>query len=141
MLTVLLPPPVSNRVLFPGTLPTVVADARGTLHLTFGRGDTVFYAVSTNAGATFRVPELACVVPDLVAYAKRGPQMVISDQHVVITAVDKGGTLHSFSLDRATRRWRKGKPVTDVPDVAKEGFQGLAITADGAFHAAWLDVR
>ena len=132
---------IADRVLTSGTMPSVFADQQGALHLTFGRGDTVFYAVSTNAGATFGVPETAGVVPNLVAHAKRGPQVSANDQFVVITAVDKGGTLHSFSLDRATRRWRAGKPVTDVPDVAKEGFQGLAVTGDGAFHAAWLDVR
>lgn len=122
-------------------MPSIITDELGALHLTFGRGDMVFYAVSTNAGATFGVPEMAGVVPNLVAHAKRGPQVSANDRFVVITAVDKGGTLHSFSLDRATRRWRAGKPVTDLPDVAKEGFQGLAVTGDGAFHAAWLDVR
>lgn len=136
-----LPESNSNRILAPGTMPALFADGRGILHLTFGRGDTVFYAASTNQGTSFTTPNAAGVVPNLVAFAKRGPQVVANDWFVVVTAVDKGGTLHSFRLDRASGRWQAGKSVTDAPDVAKEGFQGLAVTADGTFHAAWLDVR
>jgi hypothetical protein len=141
MLITVLPVPVENQVLASGTMPNLVADGRGILHLTFGRGDTVLYAVSTTAGASFGPPEALGTIPNLVAYAKRGPQVAASEGHVVITAVDKGGTLHSFSLDRTSQHWQASKPVTDVPDVAKEGFQGLAVTSDGTFHAAWLDVR
>ncbi|MCY7349334.1 MAG: glycoside hydrolase [Cytophagaceae bacterium] len=122
-------------------MPALFTDTRGTLHLIFGRGDTIFYAASTQGGTSFSAPVVAGVLPDLVAFAKRGPQVAATVRFVVITAVDKSGTLHSFTLDRNAHRWQVGQPVTDLPDVAKEGFQALAVTANGTFHAAWLDVR
>ncbi|MBC7891340.1 MAG: exo-alpha-sialidase [Sphingobacteriaceae bacterium] len=122
-------------------MPALFADKRGTLHLTFGRSDTIFYAASTDGGLSFTKPVAAGILPDLVAGAKRGPQVAANGQFVVITAVNQAGNLFAYRLDRPRGTWQAGGALNDVSDVAKEGFQGLAVGGDGTFHAAWLDLR
>jgi len=135
------PPVTAVRPLAPGKMPALFTDDRGTLHLTFGRSDTIFYAASTDGGLSFTKPVSAGVLPDLVAGAKRGPQVAANAQVIVITAVNRAGNLFAYRLDRSRGTWQAGGPLNDVPDVAKEGFQGLAVGGNGTFHAAWLDLR
>ncbi len=135
------PPAPVTRPLFPGKMPALFADERGTLHLTFGRSDTIFYAAAADGGLSFTKPIAAGVLPDLVAGAKRGPQVAANSQAIVITAVNRAGNLFAYRLDRSHGTWQAGGSLNDVPDVAKEGFQGLAVGGDGTFHAAWLDLR
>ena len=134
-------PKFLEQTLAPGKMPMVFADAQGTVHLTFGRNDTLFYATSANAGASFSQPVVVAVLPNLVSGAKRGPQLAATERYAVITAVDRAGAIFSYRLDRQGGNWQVGKQVNDVPEVAKEGFQGLAVGGDGTFHTAWLDLR
>ena len=121
-----------------GHLPVVVADAQGLLHLVYGQDSTIYYAA---ASSRFESPVAVATLPNLVAGAKRGPQVAVTDRYVVITAVNRTGDVFAYSLDRRTRHWSSATRINDVPAIAKEGFQAVAGASDGTFHAVWLDLR
>lgn len=124
-----------------GHLPVVLADERGGIHLTFGQDSTIYYATYNAQLASFEQPVAVAVLPNLVAGAKRGPQVAVSDQAIVITAVNKAGDIHAYPLNRLTGKWSSGVRVNDVPEIAKEGFQAVTGTGKNTFHAVWLDLR
>ncbi|RRB05011.1 exo-alpha-sialidase [Larkinella rosea] len=109
--------------------------------MTFGQDSTLYYATSSGRKATFSPPVMVAVLPNLVASAKRGPQIAVTDQFVVVSAVNKAGDIFAYSLDRKSGRWSSGIRINDVPQIAKEGFQAVAGASKGLFHAAWLDLR
>lgn len=124
-----------------GHLPVVVADAAGTLHLVYGQDSTIYYATAKNQTASFFSPDKVAILPNLVAGAKRGPQVAVTTQFVVITAVNRQGDVFAYSFNRATNQWSPAVRINDVPQTAKEGFQAVAGTGSGTFHTAWLDLR
>ncbi|WP_421827700.1 sialidase family protein [Larkinella sp.] len=131
----------SDHLVAPGHLPVVVAEPSGKLHLTFGQDSAIYYATTSTKTASFGTPTVVAVLPNLVAGAKRGPQIAVTAQYVVISAVNRAGDLFAYSLDRATGRWSSAVRMNDVPQIAKEGFQAVAGASRGVFHAAWLDLR
>jgi hypothetical protein len=124
-----------------GHLPVVAVDKSGTIHLVYGQDSTIYYISSLKNTSSLSKPNEVAVLPNLVAHAKRGPQLAVTDQYVVITAVDKVGDVFAYSLDRRTNRWSPATRINDVPAIAKEGFQAVAGTHNGTFHSAWLDLR
>ena len=134
-------PAASSQKVASGHLPVVTADANGTVHLVYGQDSTIFYAMAKSHTASFDAPRKVATLPNLVAGAKRGPQLAISDQFIVITAVNRQGDIFAYSLNRATNQWSPAVRVNDVPQIAKEGFQAVAGTGSSTFHATWLDLR
>lgn len=124
-----------------GHLPVIIADTKGAMHLVYGQDSTIFYAMAKSQTASFNAPSKVATLPNLVAGAKRGPQLAITDQFIVITAVNRQGDIYAYSLNRATNQWSPAVQVNDVPEIAKEGFQAIAGSGNGLFHAAWLDLR
>lgn len=124
-----------------GHLPVVIADAKGIIHLVYGQDSTIYYTTAKSQMASFNAPIKVAILPNLVAGAKRGPQLAITDQFIVITAVNRQGDVFAYSLNRATHQWSPAVRINDVPQVAKEGFQAVAGTGSGTFHAVWLDLR
>jgi hypothetical protein len=124
-----------------GHLPVVIADDQGAMHLVYGRDSTIFYATANGPEFHFGAPVAVATLPDLVAGAKRGPQVAISGQNVVITAVNRVGDLFAYSMNRTTRKWSPAVRINDVQAVAKEGFQSVSGASDGTFHSVWLDLR
>ncbi|CCH57532.1 hypothetical protein BN8_p06713 (plasmid) [Fibrisoma limi BUZ 3] len=109
--------------------------------MVYGQDSTIYYAVSTAQSTLLGRPVAVAVLPGLVAGAKRGPQLAVTDQFVVITAVNRAGDVFAYSLDRRTGKWSPAVRVNDVPEIAKEGFQAVAGVAANTFHATWLDLR
>lgn len=126
-----------------GHLPVIIADADadGMVHLVYGQDSTIYYATAKNQTTSFSSPGKVATLPDLVAGAKRGSQVAITNQYIVITAVNRQGDIFAYSLNRATNQWSPAVPINDVPQIAKEGFQAIAGTNNGTFHVAWLDLR
>jgi len=131
----------TSQTVATGHLPVAVADATGTIHLVFGQDSTIYYTTATEKTAHVSQPLAVATLPNLVAGAKRGPQLALTDQFIVITAVNRMGDVFAYSLDRKTGRWSSATKINDVPEIAKEGFQTVAGASDGVFHAAWLDLR
>lgn len=131
---------ISPNSLARGHLPVVVADSKGAAHLVFGQDSTIYYAVSSKYTA-FDQPIAVATLSQLVAGAKRGPQVAVTDKYVVITAVNRAGDIFAYSLDRKSGKWSPAARINDVPEIAKEGFQAVAGTAANTFYATWLDLR
>jgi len=124
-----------------GHLPAIVSDAEETIHLVFGHDSTIFYAVENKQSSSFSQPQAIATLPQLVAGAKRGPQIAVTPKYVVVTAVNRAGDVFAYSLDRHSGKWSPAKRINDVPEIAKEGFQAVAAASEGTFHATWLDLR
>ena len=135
------PVPLENgHVIGIGIHPAVGTDPAGGVHVVFGRGQTILYATSADGNA-FTKPVPIDSLPGLHLGASRGPQIAATRRSVVITAIDKAGNVWSYTLDRSTGRWQKPVAVTDVPDVAKEGFVALTAGTNDSYNAVWLDLR
>ncbi|AKD53785.1 sialidase/neuraminidase family protein [Spirosoma radiotolerans] len=124
-----------------GHLPVLVADTKGQVHIVYGLDSTIYYAVASQTPDQFNPPMAVAKLPHLVAGAKRGPQLAVTERYVVITAVNQMGDLFAYSLDRQRGRWSAAVRINDIAEVAKEGFQAVTGASDGTFHAVWLDLR
>ena len=123
-----------------GIHPAVATDPAGPVHIVYGRGGLIFYATS-HEGETYSEPVLVDSMPGLHLGASRGPQIAATATSVVITGIDKPGNVWAYSLNRATGKWLPRVRVTDVSDIAKEGFVTLTAGSDNTYNAAWLDLR
>ena len=124
-----------------GHLPVIVADSKGMSHLVYGQDSTIYYAVASEQPIQFNQPVAVAILPHLVAGAKRGPRIAVTEKYVVITAVNQVGNVFAYSLDRQSGRWSSAVRINDVPEIAKEGFQAVAGASPGTFHTTWLDLR
>jgi hypothetical protein len=124
-----------------GHLPVIMTDEGGRLHMVFGQDSTIYYTTAKDSRTQFGSSIAVATLPNLVAGAKRGPQLAVSDQFVVITAVNRMGDLFAYSLDRSTGKWSPAVRMNDVPAIAKEGFHAVSGAGQGVFHTAWLDLR
>ena len=124
-----------------GHLPVVSADPSGALHLVYGQDSTIYYATTSGQTTHFNQPVKVATLPGLVAGAKRGPQLAVTDQFVIVTAVNRSGDVFAYSLDRRTGQWTVARRINDVAAIAKEGFQAVAAASSSTFHSAWLDLR
>ena len=134
------PPPGTGRQVGAGRHPSVATDPSGKVHIVYGKGGTVFYT-STQDGEQFAEPVWVDSIPGLHLGASRGPQIAATKQSVVITAIDKSGNIWAYTLIQATGKWQPRVQVTDIAEVAKEGFVALTAGPDNVFNAVWLDLR
>ncbi|UFH52911.1 sialidase family protein [Spirosoma sp. KNUC1025] len=131
--------PISRQI-GKGIHPAVATDAAGGVHVVFGRGSLIFYTASRD-GETFSMPVRVDSVVGLHLGASRGPQIAATAQSVVITAIDKPGNVWAYVLNRKSGQWQPRVRITDVPDIAKEGFVSLTASPDNVYNAVWLDLR
>jgi hypothetical protein len=122
-------PAETGHVIGPGRHPAAAVDPAGALHVVFGQGAILYYTTSVDS------------LPGLHLGASRGPQVAATTRSVVITAIDKLGNVWGYSMDRKTGRWKKQVPVTDQPEMAKEGFVALTAGPADSYTAIWLDLR
>lgn len=122
-----------------GQMPNIAKDPKNNLHLVYGIGDSIMYAVSTNGGRTFTSPTVVAILPKLAASHMRGPQIAATYEGLSIIACNSSGNIFSY-VKGQDGVWRQTAKVNDADTIAKEGL--MALTADGhnAF-AVWLDLR
>jgi len=121
-----------------GQMPNIVNDKSGTIHLTFGRGDSILFT-SSKDGNTFSPPVLVAVLPELAASHTRGPQIANTDYGITIIACNKQGNIFTYyKVD--SDKWVPGARVNDVDTTSKEGL--MALSGGGQnLYAVWLDLR
>jgi hypothetical protein len=125
-----------------GSSPQLAADTKGVVRMIFGRRDTIFFARSSDQGASFSEPAVVGIVPKMHLGNTRGPVIASSNRHSLVSAIDQAGNIHVFRLDHATARWTKlPRALNDTAGSAPEGLVGLGADAADGFYAAWLDVR
>ena len=133
--------PASEQKIAAGQQPQIARDAKGTLRVIYGNGDTIFCATSSDNGLRFSPPQPVGVVPQLHLGMFRGPQVASSKNYTLVSAMDKGGTIHVFRLHHPTGQWTKASRINDVEASTPEGLMALAADDADHFYATWLDVR
>lgn len=127
---------------FQGHQPQVAKDAAGMLRLVYGRTDSIFCTTSGDAGKTFSKPILVGIVPDMHLGMARGPQLASSVSYSLVTAIDKKGDIHYFTLNHRTRQgWKAMGFLNDQRASAPEGLMNIASDMQDHFYAVWLDTR
>jgi hypothetical protein len=126
----------------PGRQPQLTSDGK-TLALTFGAGNSVYFARSDDQGRTWTKPAVISSTGRLSLGMHRGPRIAFAGKALLISAtVDQGpgGNLLVWrSLDGGST-WSKGDQVNDLPAAAREGLHAMAARGDRVF-LAWLDAR
>ncbi len=122
-----------------GQMPAAAGDA-DALDIVFGNGDSLMYIYSANKGASFSSAELIDTLPDLIAFATRGPQIAATKNGLAVIAVNKSGDIFSYTKD-ASGIWLKDGKVNDADTTHKEGFLGLSSDGENNLFAIWTDLR
>lgn len=118
-----------------------------TAAVTFGAGNTIYFASSADEGKTFSTP-VKVAEPGVISLGMhRGPRIAISGSTIVISAVGgkegkgKDGDLIAWRSTDGGKTWLHGVTVNDVPNAAREGLHTMAAGANNLLFAAWLDLR
>jgi hypothetical protein len=128
-----------ESVIGAGQMPAITKDKSGSLHVVFGKGDSILYACSKNGGQNFSAPALVAVLHELSASHTRGPQIATLESGLMITACNGAGNIFSYSKT-GSGKWQTQGRVNDADTVAKENL--MALSADGSnAYAVWLDLR
>lgn len=130
----------------PNRQPQIVAGAN-QVALTFGAGNTVYFASSGDSGVSWTSPVVVSSKGMLSLGMRRGPRVAMSGSSIVISAVvgEKGrgadGDLVAWrSVDRG-QTWSAGKVVNDVPGSAREGLHAMVSGTGNTIFVTWLDLR
>ena len=123
-----------------------MAVAGKTVNLTYGAGNTVYFARSEDAGKTFSPPVKVAQPKALMLGMHRGPRIAMAGDAIVITAIageEKGKNVDLLSWRSADKgkTWSQGMRVNDVATSAREGLHGIAAGPNGTLWAVWLDLR
>jgi hypothetical protein len=117
----------------------------GSVHLTFGIGEEVYYS-RIQIGAKLE-PRSAFKVPNLSLGMRRGPRIAKAKQSIVITAIGgpqgkgRDGDLFAFRSEDDGQTWSTAIRINDVDASAREGLHAMASTDDGRLWCVWLDLR
>lgn len=122
-----------------GQVPDLAVNGN-TVHLVWGKGDSILYAFSSNSGNSFSTPEIVDVVPKLFSFAMRGPQIASLSNGAAIIACNQLGNLRAYKK-HGSGKWTRTTQVNDVDTIAKEGFLDLCSDGGQNLFAAWLDLR
>lgn len=131
---------VLSQLIGPGEVPSLASDTKNNIHIVYGKGDSILYALSKDAGQSFSEPQLVDTFPDLFSFAMRGPQIAATANGVCIIACNKEGDIFSY-WKGASGTWQKTARVNDTDTTSKEGFLALGSNGSDNLFAAWIDLR
>ncbi|MEO5924290.1 MAG: sialidase family protein [Bryobacteraceae bacterium] len=132
-----------------------LAAGDGQVVLTFGAEKSIYFASSSDQGKTFSKPVKIAEAGALALGRHRGPRATFLKGAILVSAVigaklatgehahglPEAGDLTLWrSVDRG-KTWAKYSVVNDAPGSAREGFHSIAVDAQGALTATWLDLR
>ena len=129
----------NDFVIGSGQIPQLAKD-KNNLYVVYGTGDSITtYSQSPDNGNTFSKPLIISVVPNVYAFAMRGPQIAVANNNIIVTACTTPGNIFSFYKNK-NGAWTQGGRVNDADTVCKEGLMALSADGSNAF-AVWLDLR
>jgi hypothetical protein len=124
-----------------------LAASGNTVGVTYGSGNTVYFAASKDGGRTFSPAVTVASGGKLSLGMHRGPRLAFTPAAVVISAIvgDQGGgrdgDLVAWRSADGGKSWSDGVHVNDVPGSAREGLHAMAFGGTQTLFAAWLDLR
>jgi hypothetical protein len=118
-----------------------LAAARGEVALVFGSGDSIWLALSSDDGRSFRPPARVAELPKLLLGRHRGPRVVISRGVILVSAAAADSDLYCWRSTDHGRTWSKPAVIDDRPTAAREGLHAMAADGTGEVEAVWLDDR
>jgi hypothetical protein len=122
--------------------PQVAVAPAGRIHVTFGKGNAIYYTASLDTGRTWTKPVKVAELPKLALGMRRGPRIVASDKVLAITAISAtDGNLHAWASYDEGATWKAGANVNDAPNSAREGLHAMAGDGRGNAFVTWLDLR
>jgi hypothetical protein len=122
--------------------PQAAVSADGAVHVTFGKGGTIYCATSRDGGRSFNGPVTVGSVPKLALGMRRGPRITASGKTVVVSAIShQEGNLTAWVSADQGATWSDGTRINSVTNAAREGMHAMAGDGKGAVHVAWLDLR
>lgn len=131
---------------FPGAQPQLAA-VGNDLYATFGSGDRLSVARSTDGGKSFGTPVTLPGGGTLSLGMHRGPRIAGSARSLLVSAVigkKGGGADGDVVLFRSAGRgatWAPPTIINDIPGSAREGLHAMAAGPSGLAVVAWLDLR
>ena len=129
----------SNTLVGDGQMPNIVRDKNAVVHIVYGHGDSIMYAMSDKGGKSFPTSSLIAVLPELSASSMRGPQIASTENGITVIAGNSSGDIFSYTKTESGK-WQQGARVNDVDTVAKEGLMAMGGDKQTLF-AVWLDLR
>lgn len=122
--------------------PQIAVSDNGTIHVTFGKGDTVYATSSQDAGASFGEPVKVGEVRRLALGMRRGPRIATTENSVIVTAISHDdGNLYAWRSEDDGHSWSKPTLVNTVAKSAVEGLQDLTSDDKSRVGVVWLDLR
>ena len=128
----------TNSIIAAGQLPQLARD-KNNLYVVYGTGDSIMYSQSSDNGNTFSKPLIISVVPNVYAFAMRGPQIAVANDNIIVTACTTLGNIFSFYKNK-NGEWAQGSKVNDADTVCKEGLMALSADGNNAFSGNSLPV-
>jgi len=138
-------------VIFDGNATTVPKQPQacgsedGTVHLTFGVGEQVYYCRVEGDKAS--VPLAAFSVPNMSLGMRRGPRIAKAGKSIVISAIGgkqgkgRDGDVLAYHSEDEGKSWTGPMNVNDVESSAREGLHAMTSTPSGVLWCVWLDLR
>lgn len=123
-----------------GQMPALASADGNSIQVVYGQGDSIMYSALDRTADSFSRPFIIDTLPNLVAYATRGPQITTTNHGMVVIAVNKQGNIFSYKYESAGK-WKKTGKVNDVDTTDKEGFLGLSSDGKNNLFAIWTDLR
>ncbi|MGE3853905.1 MAG: sialidase family protein [Planctomycetota bacterium] len=124
-----------------------VAPDGSTIHLVYGRGESVYTRSSADAGATWSDEVKVGDVPSLCCGMRRGPRIAATKDAVLVTAIgqitgpDEGGNVLCFRSTDKGKTFGAGVKLNKEQGSAREGMHDLAASSAGNVMVVWLDLR
>ena len=131
---------------FDGKQPQLAA-RDGLIGLTYGAGNAIYFASSTDGGKNWSPAVKVASAGVLSLGMHRGPRIAMGSGTIVISAVagakgrGEDGDLRTWrSIDKG-KTWAPGPQVNDKPASAREGLHAMAAGPGNRMFAVWLDDR
>ena len=117
----------------------------GSVHITFGVGERVYYCRVEDSRVT--EPVAAFRVPNMSLGMRRGPRIAHSGSAITITAIGgaqgkgKDGDILAYRSVDQGKTWLGPVRVNDVESSAREGLHAMTSDPQGVLWSVWLDLR
>lgn len=124
-----------------GDQPAITNGPDGVIGLAFGHEQTIYYSESDDGGRSFSEPAKVGSLDKLMLGYSSGPQIAMTQTHIVITAPSRSGNLFSWSMDRKEAAWDGPNRINDVEKSAEECLSSITSTQNGLLFCTWIDTR